>query len=586
MKVGSFLKIKYKTEFLILTLTIIWAFALIYSSISGRVMYGDGAWFLLQLLSSPHRFFDYDSQRTFSSLISQAPVLLGQRFGVSDVTSYAALYSFGVFAIPAIIMMIATYLSRNLRLLFSLNLLAVVVYGFGVNYINSEVNLFFSLTFLILTILGLDLERPVLRGFFLPLASFCLLKSYEGMLLVGPLLSAWAIFASMKTKNSIEQAGLVLSSFILFIGAVEGLGGFLSPRDLSNANNFLSSAFSYLHSPQLFLFVSAIFALLAVYIKCYRIRRLISIVSLFFGLFFLFKICRLDGLYSYSVYYTNRSFLVLLMPVLVAIFLAIFIFRKSWLSQSKDISLYVMLIPLIMAVLGDFIGTYQWNIYAKSFCNVLYKELTPLERFSILQKSGLKTSWIWTNPTLSLLFRDRGSNALVLNDPVSNTWEPFDPNVNIFHHNYKGFCQTSSFFSVSEINLRTPILFSSSEYPAYVKNIKGLSYPEDWATWSDGSYVEINLEQSLPSSFDLVFNIAGAYGQNKYLPIKVQVGNKKELFIFNNLSNSAILKFRNTGVNRQILISIPQPESPFSLSDGNDRRKLGIALKSIAIIPW
>ena len=88
-----------------------WGAALAYSTVAARVLYGDGALYVLFHLLTPHRFNDYDFQRTFASVISQAPILFGQRMGLDSVAAYAALYSFGIFVIPAMTMVTALFLA-------------------------------------------------------------------------------------------------------------------------------------------------------------------------------------------------------------------------------------------------------------------------------------------------------------------------------------------------------------------------------------------------------------------------------------------------------------------------------------------
>lgn len=141
-----------------------WGVALAYSIATARVLYGDGAWFVLTHLLTPYRFNDYDFQRTFASVISQAPFLFGQRLGLDSVAAYIALYAFGIFVLPAV------------------------------------------------TILALHGSAPILRGLVLPTIAIALLRSYEGMLLVGPFLAMWATISAVQHEGRLESIGLVFAA--------------------------------------------------------------------------------------------------------------------------------------------------------------------------------------------------------------------------------------------------------------------------------------------------------------------------------------------------------------------------------------
>src|SRR5258708_10137351 len=169
-----------------------WGGALLYSSLSSRALYADGALYVLIHFQHPYQFDDYDSHRSFASFIAQSPLLAAQRFGAAGVASYAAMYSLGAFLFPALCMLTALFLSRGRPLLFAANLAAITVFGFGTNFINSEVNLLAGLVLLAGALIASEKSAPILRGFLLPGVAFALVRVYEGMLLGGPILAVWA----------------------------------------------------------------------------------------------------------------------------------------------------------------------------------------------------------------------------------------------------------------------------------------------------------------------------------------------------------------------------------------------------------
>lgn len=561
-----------------------WAAALAYSTAVGRVMYGDGAWYVLVHLITPHRFNDYDSQRSFASFVSQAPMLFGQRVGLESASAYVVLYSFGALVIPAIAMMVALGLAHRQPLLFAANMVAIVVYGFGTNFINTESNLLYGLVWLSATILALDRPAPILRGFVLPVLAFGLLRTYEGMLLVGPFLGLWALIASGRSAEPRERLGLAIAGFLFLLGAVIGLGGFLSPRDPSNASSFLGSAFRYLGNPHAFLLASGLAALAAVAAPP-RVRLALAVASAALGAAFVAAIWKLQGFYAFDVYYHNRSFMVLTLPAFIAALFAAWYFRPAWLAARGAGEGYpILLVPIVLAVAGDMVGSYRWNGYVNEFCKVLRADATALDRVRMLRESGVRTAWPWTHPTMSLLLRDRGSSAMVVNEPGSFGWEPFDP-ARAPNIDYRGFCQAPPFSIAPVDSFDRPIAFVGGKYPSYVDRITGLSNPEGWGTWSEGPLVEISLKRPLPRSFDLVVRLGPVFGENKGLPVKVRAGGQEQSFVADREPYEATLAFRGVDEARTLSFVVPRPQSPQELGTGQDVRKLGIGFVSLRVIP-
>ena len=559
-----------------------WGGALAYSTASARALYGDGAWYVLVHLMTPFRFNDFDSQRSFASYLSQAPMLFGQRLGLEPVAGYAALYSLGIFVLPATLLLTALFLARRQPMLFAAVATANVVYGFGVNFINTEANLLFGLVWFCAAILALDRPAPILRGIVLPLAAVALLRTYEGMLLVGPVLAMWAVVAAGRARTDVERVGLMLSGVLFFLGAVVGLGGFLSPRDPNNAAGFLASAFLYLRNPQVFLLLSALLLLPAIGTRGRRVRIACGIASAACGAAFVFATGRLTGYYSFEVYYQNRSFLVLMLPAFVGAVFAVHAVRPHCLAAGSPNAFAIILVPLGFAIAGDAVGTVRWNEFMKTFCSVLEADGSPAERLAMLQKTSVRTAWWWTHPTMSVLLRDRGSRAMVTNEP--GNFEPFDAR-NPPAIGNRGLCQAPMVGASRSDTYLLPMAMASGKYPSYVSRVSGLSKPEAWATWSEGPEASIEFARPLPRSFELAVRLGSAFGSNRKLPIRVRAGSVEKSFVADRDPFETTLEFRDVGDAAKITFLIPRPESPREQGSGDDPRKLGIAFVSLAVMP-
>ena len=394
---------------------------------------------------------------------------------------------------------------------------------------------------------------------------------------------AYALLVAGWVTTDRERIGLTLSALLFLLGAVIGLGGFLSPRDPSNASGFLSSALLYLKNPQVFLFLAALLAFAATLLPARRLRLACAVLSAMSGAAFLVALARLEGYFSFSVYYYNRAFLVLSLPAFVgALFLANWL-RPDWLrSRDANDGYAFLLIPLSCALAGDVFGTTRWSAYMSEFCAVLEKRASPAERLAQLRQSGVRTGWAWTHPSMSVLLRDQGSQAMVTNDPEQ--YEPFDAHKPVSIA-YRGFCEAPVLGSARLDSFELPMTFSEGKYPSYVASVSGLSRPEGWATWSEGPIVEIRFARRLPQTFDLTLSIASAFGGNRGQPVKVRAGASEQSFVVDREPFEVTIPFHVVDDATSLSFVIPRPESPLELGKGNDPRKLGIAFFSLVVVP-
>lgn len=415
-----------------------WLVCLAVSAFVCRSLYADGAWVVLSRLEYPRHYSDYDAHRTFASYIAQTPILLGQRFGLEHASAYAALYTAGTGLVSALSMLFSLWLARNNGALFAISAAAIAVFGFGANFTNSEANLLLAFGWLAIVILALPGTRPLLRGFVLPLLAFVLVRVYEGMLLLGPVLAAWALLESRGRREPREQTGLVLAAILFTLGAFVGFGGFVAPRDPGNAASFQARAFAYVGSPQMFVLLSALCGLATLRWPARRARALWIGAAVAFALAFVWLMLGRLDYYGYAIYYWNRAFLVFLLPLVAAALAVAARMRPGWTgARGSAIAAAAMLVPFLAVAGVDVLGSARWFRYMNAFCAVLDDPASVARGVERLRASGAVTGAIWNHPTLSVLLRKRGSTAVVLNEP--GYWEPFDPAIPRPQH-FVGVC--------------------------------------------------------------------------------------------------------------------------------------------------
>lgn len=431
---------KYCSGLIVFCVFLGWAVVLLFSLMSGRVMYGDGAFFLHTLLLKS-KFELYDPQRSFASLITQAPVLLGIRVHFNGIAIYALLYQIGNFIFPALLMCGGLYIVKTQRIALAVFMVAIIIYGFGINFINTEANILFGLVWLSVAIMVSDKAPRVLHGVLLPVLAFSLLRAYEGMFMVGPVLAIWAFVAANRSEDPYKRIGLMLSGYLFLLGSVMGFGGVLAPRDPSNAANFINDVFSFLWLPHVFLLLSSIASITYIFVSN-RLVRVVSVFCIFaFGSIYLWQMLNINGYYGFAELFRNRAFMIVALPVVVGFLFLIYWIRPKLLLEKTNGAAMILLVPFAYALIADMQVTRQWSAYTEKFCEVLHANISPQDSIdALISDEAMVMGWTWTHPTLSILLRDQGSPAYVANQQGATQWEPYSGVAPALP--YKGFCQS------------------------------------------------------------------------------------------------------------------------------------------------
>jgi glycosyltransferase involved in cell wall biosynthesis len=132
---------------------------------------------------------------------------------------------------------------------------------------------------------------------------------------------------------------------------------------------------------------------------------------------------------------------------------------------------------------------------------------------------------------------------------------------------------------------RGPFFFTRAGMPAFLSDVRGLSEPEEWGTWSEGATVELDFRERLPDSFTLIV-CARAFGRNAEAAIPVTVGKVSRPMLMKGPKHREYrLIFNQHGGDNRILITIPHPTAPAELepSKSSDTRCLGLGLVSMRI---
>ena len=140
---------------------------------------------------------------------------------------------------------------------------------------------------------------------------------------------------------------------------------------------------------------------------------------------FLIWLGSLTNYYAYTMYYRNRAWLTLLLALCIgALMLAAWYGRLSATGALTNIDAAALLVPFLAAAAGDLWGSARWLAHEQTFCKVLADPARARDGVEQLKQSGSLMGWSWTHPTMSVLLRRQGSDAMVLNEPGTR-WQPF-----------------------------------------------------------------------------------------------------------------------------------------------------------------
>jgi len=112
--------------------------------------------------------------------------------------------------------------------------------------------------------------------------------------------------------------------------------------------------------------------------------------------------------------------------------------------------------------------------------------------------------------------------------------------------------------------------------------LTGVSRREAWGCWSNSDLVELEFSEPLPDRFTLHLT-AKAFGPNIGREFIARIGKTEVQFTLDGFPDSKALEFINTERNRDLIIHVPEPTAPASISASQDDRKLGIGLCGILI---
>ena len=411
-------------------------------AITGRtVLFADGAFYLTWILEH-QRPMDFDSGRHFAHLVTQVPAVLALRLGVSDLKLLTGLFALGLwvpFAIGFWICRRAAGLRQELVLFPLVSFFAVTANSSFV--IVSESHLVVSLFWALLLVLAVP--RPW-SGWWLALAvglGLPLLRSYESMVLLGPILAIAASWRAAVTHSRSLRLGAAAVAVWCLAGTTVAAYWTLFPRVPFNRQAFtgallpLRDHLGHMHG---FILLS-LSALVLMGIAAVRGRA--RVLTLGIAVFLLAAIAlSLQPLLRPAtvaplLHYHARTLNLSLTLALTAAFA----FTLRWgcnvpLVRWAHASSVLLILAAAQTTWFAF-ATWHWIGYfslvrreVSSASGLRAFEETRLGQPLVDGHPAATMNWGWTMPTLSILVAPGGVvRAIIANPLAERGWQPFDP---------------------------------------------------------------------------------------------------------------------------------------------------------------
>jgi hypothetical protein len=388
-------------------------------------LYGDGAFFFLQVLSSQD-YYGNTPYRNGATYITQSPILLAIGLGERSIATLAALHTVGLMAVPTTCFAATTWITRRNTIAAAANMLVICCcYFMTIFFIIGEFHVLYALFWLCSVLVFFHPHKAMWHFPVLISAGVAMLRSYELTVVTGCLLAFTCAVQSFRPQPSPRRMLWVLVA-LLFLGGVPfGLDGILEQWGMGKERSFIACLLAIRDNRTLLdllgilglaataaFFRNRLLAISAAAVACYAAWRFsvhaIHMTSLGLG----------DP-------YAQRA---QVFPVLIGAFLVVALARLPLLESIAQGTWqqWPLLIPLALVLTVYSADVRGWLGYVQAFCAELAESTAGPDRDAafVTRREVQKFGWPWEFPTMSVLLRDPGNDRTISNQSYY-AWYPF-----------------------------------------------------------------------------------------------------------------------------------------------------------------
>lgn len=401
------------------------ALFIVFAILSARCLYADGSFFLVKILAAQN-FVEFSEGRVYSHYLIEFPAVVALALGVNSIPCLTFFYGIGCYCVWPVAMFLCYRMAPQH---FWLVMLAGAAGYLNASFMSVGEHIvvhafFWPALFAILFV------RPLtpFAAATLLFSSIILMRSYESMLFLGPVLISLLAWRMVTDKECPWRQAVLGASVVFLILAVYIAWIGVEYPNPAEIYGFKRGLIHQLFDPAWTVKMSAFWAVVmlgAMHPAVAAIFRrpvgliVCALVVLIWGLYPILQPQRL-----YPAQQFNCRFLNLLVPLALTPVAAILCFRPQWLTAKVPDLVRLSAVMLVAQSLWQLSATYQWERHLSDWRNMLAAESGPLY---------LRGDWnfnapdfTWANPCQSLLIGPRRVQALIMPDHPE-PWLPFDP---------------------------------------------------------------------------------------------------------------------------------------------------------------
>ena len=404
----------------------IFLLSLAYAVVTARSLYDDGTYYLLRTLHA-NGFTEMLFSRGHAAYLYQLPVVLMLKLGVTDLEELKLAFGVGCFCSWPVAMWLCHRLApENFWL---------VVLAAGAAYLNAAFvavgehvvahAFFWPVVFVLLFV------RPFTKfaATVLLVSSVILLRSYESMMFLGPVL-AWLAFRRAGSEPGTGGRVICLvSAIILLLSVPIAVDGTLHPCTSSNANSFKTGIFSVLAAPGWTISWTIVWLVLMAGGVSSQVRRwvasragilLLGGVVLLWGAWPLLAPAQLNPFKQHEARFLN-----LLAPLALLVVAECLVRFPDWFLARKNYLVNMSAVLLVAQSLWHLAATEQWRGYMNVLRDLMSAQKgivrlmdTPYGRQPAVGWQATRFLWVMDLRDLCVEISPRRVQSLILADPL------------------------------------------------------------------------------------------------------------------------------------------------------------------------
>lgn len=384
----------------------------------------DGAFYFTIILDHA-RFTEIAPARLYAEYLSQWPLVLAVRAGVTDLALLEFCFGFGLWFPWALGFVLSLYATRERPALLFFYVLSVACLNLSAwsVFIGEHLVLLsvaWPVLFLAILRRPLNFTEQVLMTLLLVVH----LRLYESAVATGSLFSVIFAFRIWLARTARERWLSVAFLLLSLASVVIALNWILFPRDAGNRSSFLGAILASLLHPYPWMGVG--FVVLMTIGKLFRSKIALMaawVVPLVIGALSLLSPGILAG-----IAFSTRTLSLTALPLLMTVAI---LFSLSKIQVSRQLANLTSLLVLAISIL-HVRHLQSWIEFQDRFVSVLQSKRGFVDPADY---PGQLVHWGWTNTLLSYVWSGGEVKAIILN-PDEDGYQPFNPRTEVVMEQY------------------------------------------------------------------------------------------------------------------------------------------------------